>query len=47
MFELIKKHFAGLSSVFIIGRFVGSIVSNSRGPIKYVFLNNDLCHLLM
>ena len=47
MFDLIKKNFAGLSSVFIIGRFVGSILSNSTGPIKCVLLNNHLCHLLI
>ena len=47
MFELVRKKFTGLSRVFIIGRFVGSLVSNSAGPIKCVFLNNHLCHLII
>ena len=40
MFGFIKKVFIRLSSVCTIGRFRESLVSNLKGPIKSVSLNN-------
>ena len=38
--------FIGLLSVCTIGSFGESLVSNSKGPIKCVTLNNRPCHAI-
>ena len=43
MFGLILKMFIGLLSVCTRGSFGESLISNSKGPIKYVSLNNHPC----
>ena len=40
LFEFIKKMFVGLLSVFTLGSFDESLVSNLKGPMKCVSLNN-------
>ena len=44
MFKLIKNMFIGLLIVCTIGSLSESLFSNSKGPIKFVYLNNYLCH---
>ena len=39
----LKNMFIGLLSVCAIGTFSESLVSNFKGPIKYVSLNNHPC----
>ena len=45
MFGFIKKMFIGLLSACTIGQFAESLVSNLKGPIKYVSLNNQPCQI--
>ena len=44
--DLSKKMFIGLLSVCTIGSFGESLVSNSKGPIKCVTLNNRPCQAI-
>ena len=45
MVEFIKKIFIGLLSVLTVRIFDESLVSNSKGPIKYVTLTNRPCQI--
>ena len=44
MLGFIKKMFVGLLNFCTIQNFDKSLVSNSKGPIKCLTLNNQLCH---
>ena len=43
MFGFIKQMFVGLWNVYIIENFGELLVSNSKGPLKYLSLNNQSC----
>ena len=45
MFGCIKKMFIGLLSIYTIRSFGESLVSNLKGPVKRVSLNNHPCQV--